>query len=88
MNNRQIISVLVAMVLVAVGVFVTYNNRASRTEKEAGKEIGSKLVPSFPLNEVDRHPGQNGQGRGQSRPCRKRPGESRSATTIRRITIT
>ena len=52
MNNRQIISVLVAMVLVAVGVFVTYKNRAAKTEKEAGKEIGSSLIPSFPVDET------------------------------------
>jgi hypothetical protein len=53
MNNRQVISVLVAMVLVAVGVFVTYKNRTAQTEKEVGKEIGSSLIPGFPLNDIE-----------------------------------
>jgi hypothetical protein len=34
---------------VAVGVFVTYKNRTARTEKQADKEIGSSLIPGFPV---------------------------------------
>ncbi|MGI8603678.1 MAG: hypothetical protein ACR2OZ_11860 [Verrucomicrobiales bacterium] len=53
MNNRQIISVLVALALVAIGVFATYKNRASKTERGLGKEVGAPLIPNFPLNDVE-----------------------------------
>ncbi len=51
MNNRQLIAVLVALGLVAVGVVFKYNSNNAGEDSQDVQKM-SKVLPSFPLNEI------------------------------------